>query len=83
MDFVVLRKALKLVNVDDAFIQCLIAHKNTRGILIDMDVAQVFLLELAVFARVLVQVRRLTDQKCAHFVRSILLFTTQSSHRNI
>ena len=82
MDFEVLCKALKLVNVGDAFIQCLLALKNTRGILIDMDVEQVRLLELLVFARVIVQVRRLTDQECTHFVRNILLFTTQSSHRN-
>ena len=83
MDFEVLCKALQLVNVGDAFIQCLLALKNTRGILIDMDVEQVRLLELLVFARVIVQVRRLTDQECTHFVRKILLFTTQSSHRNI
>ena len=81
MEFVVLCKALQLVDVDDAFIQCLIAPKNTRAILIDVD--QVFLLELAVVARVIVQVRRLTDQECTHFVRNILLLTTQSSHRNI
>ena len=83
MDFEVLCKALQLVNVGDAFIHCLLALKNTRDILIDMDVEQVRLLELLVFARVIVQVRRLTDQECTHFVRNILLFTTQSSHRNI
>ena len=83
MDFEVLCKALQLVNVGDAFIQWLLAPKNTRDILIDMEVEQVRLLELAVFARVIVQVRRLTDQECAHFVGNILLFTAQSSHRNI
>ena len=55
MDFVVICKALYLVNVDDALIHYLIALQNTQAILI--NVLHVFLLELAVIARVIVQVR--------------------------
>ena len=61
MDFVVLCEALQPVNVDDAFIQWLIAPKHTCASRIAVD--QVFLLELAVVARVIGQVRRLTDQE--------------------
>ena len=61
MEFIVLCEALQPVNVDDAFIQWLIAPKNTCASRIAVD--QVFLLELAVVARAIGQVRRLTDQE--------------------
>ena len=80
-EFEVICKALDPVNVEDAFIHQLIALWNMQAILI--SVLHVFLLELAVLARVIVQVRWLTDQEFTHFVRSILLSTTQSSKRNI